>query len=101
MSVSGIPGGNEIDCPQEAYTMEGTSLTMPNYGTAGDCAHDQFKKADVEFISGTYFAEKDEITLHAKYLFIKVTIVCKKVEAIVAEALAPLTKMLGDIAIEF
>jgi len=96
MTVTGIPGSHEVDCPKEAYAMSGDTLTMPNMDKQGDCAHDQFKAADLEFKGATYDPVTDEITVKTKYSFIHVTIVCKKTSAVVHEALAPLEKMLEN-----
>jgi len=78
LKVNGAPSG-DVDCPNEAYAMSGTDLTMPNYETPGDCAHDQFEAAKLKFISAAYDAAKDEVTVVAKWKAIKVTIVGKKV----------------------
>merc|ERR1719436_1842584 len=84
LSVVGSPGGN-VNCPKEAYKVTGDVLSMPNMETKGDCAHDQFKAADLDFQGATYDSTANTITVKAKYLFIDVTIVCKKVDTIVAE----------------
>merc|ERR1719262_94541 len=77
LKVTGSPGGN-VDCENEAFSVDGTALTMPGYGTAGDCATDQFKKAGLKFLGAEYDAAADTVTVHAKYLFVKVTIVASK-----------------------
>jgi len=97
LSVTGSPGGN-VNCPKEAYTLDGTTLDMPNFNTAGDCAHDQFKAAKLKFKGATYDAASDTITLKSKYLFIGVTIHCSAATGeIEGESIAPLERILNKM----
>merc|ERR1719297_650259 len=90
LSVTGAPGGN-VNCPKEAYKLEGDQLSMPNYGTAGNCATEQFKAAGLKFLGATYDASAETITVHSQntvLMTMDVTITCHKVSGFVSQMLA-------------
>merc|ERR1719192_1149410 len=90
LSVTGAPGG-DINCPKEKYTLVGTTLSMPNYGTAGNCATEQFKAAGLKFLGASYDPSAETITVHSQntvLMTMDVTITCHKVSGLVSQMLA-------------
>merc|ERR1711871_1739371 len=74
----GITGAATITCSAEAFTLSGSTITVPGVDTAGDCAHDQLDKAKVSLESISYDSGADTITVNVKKSIVKVSLVLAK-----------------------
>merc|ERR1712166_311470 len=52
-----------VNCPTEAYTISGSTITLTNKDTAGDCLHDDLAKDTVTLNSVSYDTSSDSITI--------------------------------------
>jgi len=80
-----ITGLATVSCPSESYSYAAGKVTLPNEGTAGDCAHDALAKNSASITAIDYDEAGDFITVHAKKDFIPVSLKLTKSAAIVEE----------------
>uniref|UniRef100_A0A7S3JTE8 Lipid-binding serum glycoprotein N-terminal domain-containing protein n=1 Tax=Aureoumbra lagunensis TaxID=44058 RepID=A0A7S3JTE8_9STRA len=70
-----LSGPVSLSCADEAYTLDGSTITLDNVDEDGDCVHDALDEYDVTLESITYDATNDVITIEVKYLVMKISIV--------------------------
>jgi len=91
-----ISGVATIDCPKEAFTLSGDTFNIPGVSTAGDCLKDALSSNKVTLSSVNYDSASNKITVHAKYLFITVSVVLD--HATDASSVAMMYELFADAA---
>ena len=73
-----ISGAASIDCKQVLYKVSGSTVSLPNVGTAGDCVHDALAEEKITLNSISYDSSTDTITVNVKKV-IKIAFLLKHV----------------------
>jgi hypothetical protein len=76
-----ISGMFSIDCPEEAYTISGSDISVDGAETPGNCVHDGLDDNHVKLDGITYDEAGDEITVAVKSLGMSIDTVLVKQQA--------------------
>ena len=87
-----ISGAIDISCSDEAYTLNGSEVTVDNIGVDGDCAHDALAENKVTLEDIKYDDSKDEITVSVKYSVLNIDVVLTHGAAAGEQAVEVLTQ---------
>jgi hypothetical protein len=62
-----------LNCANEPYSISGSTITLTNINTQGDCVHDALQQNSVSIESISYDATGDDINVKAKYSFLSLS----------------------------
>lgn len=79
-----ISGAASVDCKQESYTYDGSSISLPDEGNSGDCLHDAMASAGIKLESISYDAGADTVTVKVEKI-IGISITLSKTDPMVVQ----------------